>query len=331
MSSNDQTVRVNIDERKIGRAAGNATADKLDDRLKRMEQQMKQTTEAVEALSTDLENLERRIGEVEQTKARAEREAIEDLKQTLQEQVQQKREEYERRVGEVLDDYRGSIERLKSRFLNSISGRGDHFDSVEEEFGEVQDARSEVVEKTAQLGDSPAQTYESRTRAVLESRNEFLGTIDSFLEDREETASTIESMRTTVAGVSGATTVTVPFWVYGVEKDGREEIHVLPVAERGQPDGAPSRAQPYGDYLQAHPEHGFEDMTDAVHQYVVRDEVRDQLADRDDDAYADPSSLRDGGVRERFVEALREFELGRGGSKQRRDTTEAAAEVSADD
>ena len=330
MSSNDQTVRVNVDERKIGRAAGKATGERLDSRLKGMEQEMKQTRAAVESLSSDIENLERRISEVEQTKARAERQAIEGLKETLEEQVEEKREEYERRIGEVLDDYRGSIERLKSRFLSSISGRGDQFDGVEAEFGDVRNARDEVVEKTAKLGDSPAQTYESRTRAVLESRNEFLGTIDSFLEDREETASTIESMRTNVAGVSGATTVTVPFWVYGVEKDGREELKVLPVAERGQPDGSPTRAQPYGDYLQAHPEHGFEDMTDAVHQYVVRDEVRDQLADRDDDAYADPSSLRDGGVRERFVEALREFELGRGGSTSSRDE-EPAAEVSADD
>jgi ElaB/YqjD/DUF883 family membrane-anchored ribosome-binding protein len=330
VSNNDQTVRVNIDERKIGKAAGDATGRQLDGRLENMERQMKQTKEAVQSLSGDIEHLERRIGEVEQTKARAERQAIEGLKETLQEQVQEKRQEYERRIGEVLDDYRGSIERLKSRFLNSISGRGDHFDSVEDEFGEALDARSEVVEKTAELGDSPAQTYESRTRAVLESRNEFLGTIDSFLEDREETASTIESMRTTVAGISGATTVTVPFWVYGVETDGREELKVLPVADCGEPDGSPTRANPYGDYLRPHPEHGFEDMAEAVHQYVVRDEVRDRLADRDDDAYADPSALRDGGVRERFVEALREFELGRGGSKTSQEP-EAAAEVSADD
>lgn len=331
MSSNDQTVRVNVDERKIGRAAGKATGQELDDRLKGMERQMKQTREAVESLSTDIENLEHRINEVEQTKARAERQAIEDLKGTLKDQLESKKERYQDLKGDVLDDYRGSIERLKTRFLNSISGRGDHFDSVEDEFGEARDARGEVVERTAALGDAPAQTYESRTRAVLESRNEFLGSIDSFLEDREETASTIESMRTSVSGVSGATTVTVPFWVYGVQKDGREEIEVLPVAERGQPDGSPTRAQPYGDYLEPHPEHGFEDMTDAVHRYVVRDEVRDRLADRDDDAYADPSALRDGGVRERFVAALREFELGRGGSTASREESEAVPEVSADD
>ncbi len=320
MSNNDQTVRVDVNERKIGRAAGEA----LDDRMKNIEDQLEQTRRAVESL-------ENRISQVEQTKAQAEREAIEGLKETLQEQVEEKRQEYERRVGEVLEDYRASIKRLKNRFLNSISGHGDHFSSIEDEFAEVRDARSEVVEKTVELGGSQARTYELRTEALAASRNDFFQAIDSFLEDREETASTIESMRTNVPGVSGATTVTVPFWVYGVKKNGSEEIHVLPVAERAEPSESPTRAQPYADYLRPHPDHGFDDMTDAVHEYVVRNEVRDRLAERDDGAYADPRTLLSDGTRERFINALREFELARGDSTPRPEKTESVAKVSADD
>lgn len=320
MSNNDQTVRVDVNERKIGRAAGEA----VDDRMKKIERELRETREAVESLET-------RISQVEQTKARAEREAIESLKDTLQEQVEEKRQEYERRVGDVLEDYRASIKRLKNRFLNSISGQGDHFGSIEDEFAEVQGARGEVVEKTGELGGSQARTYELRTQALQESRNEFFQAIDSFLRDREETASTIESMRTNVFGVSGPTTVMIPFWVYGVEKNGSEEIHVLPVAERAKPDESLTRAQPYADYLRSHPDHGFEDMTNAVHEYVVRDEVRDRLAERDDDAYADPRTLPSDGTRERFINALREFELDRGDSTPRPEKTESVAKVSADD
>jgi hypothetical protein len=132
---------------------------------------------------------------------------------------------------------------------------------------------------------------------------------EGFLTDREETAGTIDSLRTPVPNISGATTVTVPFWVVGVRKNGREEIRVHPILDRGNPKESPNRATPYVDYLRAHPTHSYTDMVDAVNEYVVRDEVRDALAGQDRQ-FADPSFLRrNDAVADRFVDALAEFEL----------------------
>jgi outer membrane murein-binding lipoprotein Lpp len=311
--SSDQTVRVNIDEKKIGRAAGNAISTEISS----LESEIQQTNQAVKQLSNDVQRLEERISEVERAKAEAERRAIEDLKDRLKEQVEEKRREYERRIGEVLDDYRGSIERLKDRFLGSITGHGENFETVEEEFSDVLEARSTVVEQTRTLEEGATTTYGERTDAVLSSRNAFFEHIDGFLEDREETAATIDSLQTDVSGVDGAATVTVPFWVVGIETGSGEEIRVLPVVDRGDPDGSPTRRNPYADYLRAHPTHGYTDMVEAVRSYVVRDEVRDALASRGG-AYADPEFLaREGLVQDRFVDALRRYELdGNGGTPE---------------
>lgn len=328
--SSDQNVTVNIDERRVGKAAGNAVAGEVSE----LKGEIRQTTNAVNQLSNDVKELERQINEVERAKAEAERRAVEDLKERLKEQVEEKRREYERRVGNVLDDYRGSIERLKDRFLGSIAGQGDNFDTVETEFSSVLDARSAVVKRGERLGEGASQTYSERTNAVLDSRNTFFENIDSFLEDREETAATIDSLQTNVAGIDSAATVTVPFWVVGIETESGEEIRALPVLGRGDPSGSPNRANPYADYLRAHRTHGYTDMMDAVHSYVSRDEVRNKLADRDDGSYADPEFLQRGGLAKgRFVNALREYELGTTATSAEPNSgrTGAEPEVSADD
>jgi len=314
MSSDNVTV--NLDERKIGREVG----DRVSDEISRLESEIQETNRSIQKLSDDVQQLERRINEVERAKAEAERRAIEDLKDKLKEQVEEKRREYERRVGEVLDDYRGSIERLKDRFIGSISGHGDNFETVEGEFEDVTEARGTVTDHSAKLSEPSASTYRGRTDDILESRNTFFEHIDGFLGDREETAATIESLQTDVRGIDSRATVTVPFWVIGVERDGSEEIHVLPVLERGEPSGSPTREEPYASRLGSHPTHGYDAMTDAVHSYVSQDGIRDALARRDDDAYVDPGFLeRDGVAKPRFVEALREFELdgtGRGSTAE---------------
>jgi cell division septum initiation protein DivIVA len=328
--SSDQNVTVSIDERRVGKAAGNAVAGEVSE----LKGEIRQTTKAVNQLSNDVNELERQINEVERAKATAERRAIEDLKDRLKEQVEEKRREYERRISEVLNDYRGSIERLKDRFLGSISGHGDSFETVETEFSSVLKARSAVAERSEQLGEGASKTYGGRTNAVLDSRNAFFENIDGFLKDREETAATIDSLQTDVAGIDGAATVTVPFWVVGIETEAGEEIRALPVLGRGTPNESPDRANPYADYLRAHQTHGYTDMMDAVHSYVARDEVRDALASRDEGSYADPEFLKQEGVaKDRFVNALREHELGGAtattGPKGER--AEPESEVSADD
>jgi ElaB/YqjD/DUF883 family membrane-anchored ribosome-binding protein len=304
--SSDQRVTVNIDESKVGRAAGNAIKSEISG----LKDEIRETNQAVSQLSDDINQLERRINDIEQAKAEAEREAIEGLKDRLKEQVEEKRREYERRVDEVLDDYRGSIERLKDRFLGSITGHGENFDTVEQEFSTLLEARDEVVEQSRTIESVPTSTYSDRTDAVLESRNAFFGNIDDFLEDREQTAATIDSLQTDVPGIDGAATMTVPFWVVGIETESGEEIRVLPVLDRSDPAGSPDRASPYADYLRSHPTHGYTDMMDAVHAQVVRDEIRDKLARQDDGSHVDPSFLeREGLARSRFVEALREHEI----------------------
>jgi hypothetical protein len=198
---------------------------------------------------------------------------------------------------------------MKDRFLDSISDEGERFRQVESEFDDVERRREQASAATRELGDGAVANHERRVQSVVGARNEFLSTIDDFLADREKTAETIRSLQTQVPGVSGAATVQMPFWVVGIERDGGEEVRVLPVQERGDPNGAPTRGAPYADYLQTHPTHGLEDTVDAVHEYVTRDEVRDALAERDG-PFADPTFLADAGVaRERFVETLREYEF----------------------
>lgn len=330
--SNDQRVRVDVDERKIGNAAGKAAGNQISRELSDLKSQIRETTRAVEQLSNDVERVERRISEVERTKAQAERQAIEELKETLQDQVEQKREEYERRIGEILDDYRGSVKRLKDRFLNSITDHEEQFGAVEGEFTRVTDTRDDVVDRVDDLGASTTSVYGDRAEAVTRANDAFRESVDAFLEDREETAATIDSLRTSVAGIDGPATVTVPFWIVGLEKDGTEEIRALPVLERMDPKGDLSRASPFREGLRPHPTHGYTDMIDAVHSYVVRDDVRDTLARRDDGAFADPSLLERRGVAsERFVDTLREYELdGDGSDGSTAADAEREAEVTAD-
>jgi hypothetical protein len=252
----------------------------------------------------------------------------------VQEQLQEKREEYEQRLGAILSEYRNSISRLKARFLNSISGRHDQFAQVETEFDEVRSQRASTVEATEATPESAAAGYRDRLEHVEAARAEFLDAIDNFLADREGTAATIDALQTDLRGINGATRVQVPFWVVGVEVDGVEELRVYPVLEGTGEQVDLDRANPHADTLRTHPDHGFEDMTEAVREYVSRDEVWDTLVD-EEQPFADPAFLAQQGVAaERFVDSLAEYELAdremdgadRGRGRREREQEVAAAD-----
>ncbi|MFB6177003.1 MAG: hypothetical protein ABEI99_07660, partial [Halobaculum sp.] len=308
-----------ISERRIGNAAGKAAADRIGDKIGRRFEELKseieETNRSLDQLQRRVEGLEQTITEIERKKARAERRATEDLKQTLEEEYEEKRDEYQRRLGEVLDDYRESIKRLKDRFLNSISDSSQQFEQVESEFERVVEHRSKAASGAAEFETPHAANYEDRRAAVTDARDDFLGTIDDFLADREDTAAKIDSMQTSIPGVTGATRVQIPFWVVGVRRDGDEELRVYPVQNRGHATEPATRTDPYRPYLRNHSTHQYSDMTRAVQQHVQRDAVRDALA-REEQTFADADFLRrNDAVADRFVDALVEHELAdRGGT-----------------
>jgi hypothetical protein len=251
---------------------------------------------------------------------------MEDLVDDLRDQVDEKRAEFERRRSDVLEDYRDSIRRLKDRFVGAISGNREQFDQVESEFAAVEERRTQTAGAAEGLSDGPVRAYDRRLESVIESRNGFLTTINDFLDDRETTAETIDSLQTPLPGASGLTTVEVPFWVVGIERNGHEELRVLPVLDRGRGDAAASRAQPYVNYLREHPTHSYGDMTESVREYVQRDDVRDSLA-RQDGEFADPGFLRRRDeTLDRFVDALEEYQLPGTETSGGSDTTAQSAE-----
>lgn len=265
--------------------------------------------EGLENLDKKVDELREEIRRIEKTKAAAERQALEDLRSTLSEQLEKKRDEYERRVGEVLDDYRKSVETLKDRFVDSISGRTSNFDQVEEEFGTVREHRQHCVEPVRSVGGEVANSYQGRIDSLVESRDAFSSAVDDFVTDRRETAETIERLQTDIPGIDSAARIVVPFWVVGVQVDGREEIRVLPIMEVGDPSQKLERATPYQSNLRPHPRHNYEEMIEAVQAYVRRDSVWDRLA-KDEGSFADPSFLLERNrAMDRFEEALRYFEL----------------------
>lgn len=287
----------------------------------------------IKELNERVTQLQQRIEEIEQTKASAQRQAVEGLKDDLHDQLEEKRQEYQRRLGEVLDDYRGAVERLKDRFLGSISGREEQFEQVEDEFRVVQERREACVETTAETSHPATSNYQVRLDAIIQSRNGFLGAIDDFLADREDTAATIDSLQTQVPGVSDTATIIIPFWVVGIRKSGHEEVRVHPILDRSDRSSSqnPDRAAPYAEYLREHPIHSYGDMTDMVHTYAIREVVRDALASRDGE-FVDPSFLRQSdAVMDRFVNALEEFELedrpGGGGHTRSGDGTDQQSEA----
>jgi ElaB/YqjD/DUF883 family membrane-anchored ribosome-binding protein len=335
--SSEKKVVADVNEDRIGRKTGEAVGRELKPQLRELNNRISEVRDAVQELERNVEGLKYRIEEIEATKANAQRKAREGLKDDLKERLDEARAEYNRRVAEVLDDYRNSIERLKDRFLGSISGREEQFDQVESEFADVVDSREKCIDSIVEVGQPATTNYRRRLDAVNESRNAFLSAIDDFLSDREETAATIDSLQTSIPDIDGATTVTVPFWVVGIRKDGQEEIRVLPMLQRDQPDASPDRANTYVEYLREHPTHSYGDMRSAVHSYVTRDRVRNTLASREGE-FVDPSFLRRNDIAaQRFVDALEEFELAdrtdddRDTTDRDRESGKGQTEVPADD
>jgi predicted transcriptional regulator len=328
---------------------GKAAYNHLDNRLNTIEENtndLDDIPDELDSISNELENLkekisslENKINEIEYTKASVRRRELEGYVDRLEAQLDEKKDRWQELKKEVLDDYRDSIERLKDRFVSAISGDSEPFEQVEEEFGRVEAARTEAASVVEPLDASPNANYEHRAAAVDEAQQACEAAIDNFLDDREDTAATIDSLQTPLPGVGGASTVNVPFWVVGIERDGREEIRVLPVLDRGSGESA-TRAEPYGDYLRQHGTHQYGDLRSAVHEYVSRDEVRDNLASRED-GFADLEFMRRRDeVLDRFVDALERYQLGSGTARSeagtdadgrsRTGTAEAHAEVAAD-
>jgi hypothetical protein len=312
--------------RRSAKRVGKAAANGIKGEISELQTTLNKTNRQLTQLEGRIEQLEESFTRIEQTKAAAQREAMEGLVDDLKEQVDEKRKKLRSQRKDILDDYRDSIRRLKDRFVGAISGNREQFDQVEDEFADVGAARTTTADAAGRLGDGPAREYDRRLDAVIESRNGFLTAINDFLDDRETTANTIDSLQTPVPGMSGATTVQVPFWVVGVEKDGHEEVRVLPVLSRGSADDAPTRARPYVNYLREHPTHSYGDMASAVTEYVQRDEVRDRLAGQDGE-FADPEFLRRRDeTMDRFVDALAEYQLGGTGRSEPTERTAESAE-----
>ncbi|WP_436908546.1 hypothetical protein [Halosimplex marinum] len=328
MSNNSQNVKVSVSESKIGRAAGDAVAKELDGRLRRIENNtdsIQEVSSEVRTLQRKVEQLEEQMATIERTKARAEREATESIRDKLESQYEEKRRKFEEKKRSILEDYQSSIKRLKDRFINSIPGQSEGFDQVNEEFETATERRDAVVEEARRLGTHGAgAVHEYRRRRLSESRSAFTDAIDDFLADRRETADTIDSLQTQIPGINGDVQVNVPFWVVGIERNGQEEIHALPIQTWTDSNQSTTERSPYAARHRPHGTHDFSEWTDAVERYASRDEVRDALADRDA-VFEDPSYLRNQpGVRTRFVDALENYEFGgrqtagsgRGGASQ---------------
>lgn len=313
--SNSGSSKVSLsrsDIKAIGRSVGNnVDVSKLRSELRSIDSGVSDVSTKVENVEDRVKQLEERVVEVEREKARARQSARESLLNDLRDTYEEKQRQYRRKRRRILDDYKEGIRRLKDRFISSISDQSEYFDQISGEFDAVETARETAVESGRDTVGPMARNYERRHELVRESRDEFIENVDRFLDHRRETAQTIESLQTGIPGVDGAVRVDVPFWVVAAERDGRERAAVLPVMERGRPTETPSVRNPYVSYLQPDRTHDYRDMTDAVEEYVQRDDVRERLASRTDE-YADPSFLeRNDYVGDRFLEALREFELDR--------------------
>jgi ElaB/YqjD/DUF883 family membrane-anchored ribosome-binding protein len=318
--SNDQQTTVSISKRdlnRIGEAAGKSVSDKLKPELNGIEtntsktaKEVEQTKREISKLEDKIEALERKIEDVERTKAEAKREATASVKEKLEAQYEDKKEKFKQKQQSVLGDYQASIRRLKDRFVNAIPGQDEGFEQVNDEFERAAERRQTLLEKADELGTHGAgSVHEYRRKRMDESRTELTTAIDDFLQDRRETAETIDNLQTSIPGINGDGQLNIPFWVVGIERDGREEITVLPIPTRNTPNEQPTPRNPYVSYLQPHDSHDYSEWVSAVKEYVVRDKVRDKLASRDG-TFEDPSFLRQyQSVSERFVDALEEFEM----------------------
>lgn len=336
--------------RNVSEETGKHVADQLDHRLNSIESNTRETASALDGLDREIERLQRQIEdledhitEIERTKAEAEQNAKESIKATLKEQYEDKKEAFKQKKASVLGDYQASIRRLKDRFVNSIPGQSDGFDQVQDEFNAAMGSRRALID-TANAFETrgPGALHEYRLQRLEESRSAFADAAMDFLDDREATANTIDELQTPIPNVNGNEQLNIPFWVVGIERDGREEVHVLPIQTRAQVNRSPTDASPYVDYLEPHRTHDYTEWTDLVKEYVTRDMVRDKLA-KQDPSFADPGFLkRRQGVSDRFVEAFQQYELqdrsaGHGtqrdsrGSTNRQQPGSEQAEVSTDD
>jgi ElaB/YqjD/DUF883 family membrane-anchored ribosome-binding protein len=348
---NQETVTISQrDLNRIGRATGESVASELDDQLRSIKSNTSETTEEIRKtkeqisdLESKIEDLEAKIEEVERTKAEAKRKATASVKEKLEAQYEDKKEKFKQKQQSVLGDYQASIRRLKDRFVNAIPGQSEGFKQVNDEFREAEERRQTLLTKADELGTHGAgSVHEYRRKRMDESRTELTSAIDEFLQDRRETAETIDGLQTPIPSINGDHQLNIPFWVVGIERNGREEITVLPIPTRTTPDGQPTPRNPYVSYLKPHDTHDYSEWVSAVKEYVVRDEVRDKLA-RGGETFEDPSFLRKyQSVSDRFVDALEQFEMndrstaGATGTARRSSTgTESqrstAAEVEMDD
>jgi hypothetical protein len=277
----------------------------LRDDMKDVEKELQK----IERLDQSIQQLERRIVEVETEKARAKKNAKEDVYQRLESKVEEKREKYQKKLREVLGDYKDRIDRLKDRFLNSISHRSESFEQVEEEFSKAKENKSESRTNASEIKGAATEGHDRRLKSVVGAKNEFVGSINSFLQDRRQTADLIDSVQTEVGGVGGTEKLQVPFWVVGIERNGTEELHVYPVQGIRDTNASPTDEQPYVEYLAEHPDHSYGDMAGMVKEYVQKDDVCDRLA-ADEGRFADPSVLKSRGTaNDRFIDSLNQYEL----------------------
>jgi hypothetical protein len=323
MSGNSNKIKIDRgDLKRIGDAAGEAAGSEVNREMRKLRNdisnlngRLKEVEGEITEVNRNIEELNRRVVEIEEKKARAEKEAKSDIRDTLKERFEEKQAEYERKRDEVLEDYQQGIERIKDRFVSAISGRKSNLDQVDEEFDDVASTREELGD-TDKHAKAMNANYNDRLDMVEESREEFSAAVEEFLEDRRATARTVDSLKTPVAGIDDAVSVHVPFWVVGIERNGREEIQVLPVGRRGTPEERPRPGRPYVSYFESHPVHDYSSFVPEVESWVQRNDVRNQL-EREEGNFADPSFLsRLDGVSDRFVEALSRFELGRRDSTQ---------------
>ena len=262
----------------------------------------------IDDINNSIKRLEKRVVEVEEKKAQAKKEAKKSVYEQLEAKAEEKRKKYKKKLREVLGEYKDRIDRLKDRFLNSIAHRSESFKQVKDEFVRVHRSKSDIRNKIEDVGDAAKSDHEKRLKSVIGAKKSFVGSVNEFLRDREETAELIDSIQTDINGLNGTEELRVPFWVVGIEKDGSEEILVYPIQGIGSV-GQVSDEETYSEYLREHPEHSYGDMTDAVKEFVQRDSVRDSLADSEG-GFADPSVLKSrGAANQRFVDSLVDYEL----------------------
>jgi hypothetical protein len=218
-------------------------------------------------LATRIDSLKNTLVDVERQKVLAKTEVTGNFLEDVQKDAGEVDARMDSEIKKLKKEYQESIDRNLDQLSEEIAIDVEPMHYVINQLNEINNNYTEPANAFYdQIKDAYTGLFNERYKNLDNAGKKVTENFEVFIKSRENLANQIEEMAVPILSIRDTTVVSVPFWIIGINEDGKEKTHVVPIMECQNREVQATRTKPFIEHLAKPTNLDFEDIAMSIAQ-----------------------------------------------------------------